>query len=680
MKKILIVDDNQQNLYMLQTLLSGNGYAVISAFHGAEALEKAKSEHPDMIISDILMPVMDGFQLCRTWKTDNQLKNIPFLFYTATYTDPKDEEFGLGLGAERYIIKPTEPDALLSILKDVFKTKTPGHIAEPREPRSDECTYMREYNEVIIRKLEDKMVQVEKANRRLEQQVAKQMRIEHQLRESDAQNRALIEAIPDMMFIINKEGVFLDFVPSSTAKPLLPPDEFLGKKISDIMPPEIAKNQMEQIRKTIETGQLQISDYVLQESESIKHYEGRMVSISDDKVLAISRDITETKQMQEQLNQSMKMEAIGRLAGGIAHDFNNALTVILAISDMMLKDLTEVHPLYPEIKEIHKAGERCSILTRQLLAFSRLQPLQMTVLNLNDVFINMEKMLVRVIGEDIEIVKFLESEKGSVKADIGQLEQILANLAVNARDAMPNGGTLTIETKDVYLDDEYANNHMDVVSGNYVMLAVSDTGEGMNSETRSKVFEPFFTTKEKGKGTGLGLASVYGIVKQSGGNIWVYSEPGKGSTFKIYLPRVEEKAEKLKEQKSDSKKSYRGSETVLLVEDEDSVREVTKRMLTSNGYTVLDASNAEQSLKICEQHPESIHLLITDMVMPGMSGTELGDHMTRKYPNMKVLYISGYTDNAIIQQGILPNATHFIQKPFTAESLLHKVSQVIHEK
>jgi two-component system cell cycle sensor histidine kinase/response regulator CckA len=396
-------------------------------------------------------------------------------------------------------------------------------------------------------------------------------------------------------------------------------------------------------------------------------------------IVGVGRDITERKQLEDQLHQAIKMEAIGRLAGGVAHDLNNALTPIMGISEILLKELGPGHPIYEDIQEIKESGERCVSLTRQLLAFGRRQPLDMKVLNINDAVINIEKLLARVIGEDIGLVQFLDPELGNVKADVGQLEQIIVNLAVNARDAMPDGGKLTIETKNVTLDEEYSNNHVSTAPGPYVMLAVSDNGTGMDAETRAHIFEPFFTTKEIGKGTGLGLSTVYGIVKQSGGNIGVYSEPGKGTTFKIYLPRVEEEAEETRARKRVSAISYRGSETILLVEDEDSVRKVAKRILEEQGYQILEAGNSEQALKLSESYKRPIHIIITDVVMPGMSGKEMSERLLISRPGIKILFVSGYTDNAIVHHGVLEKGTNFLQKPFTVESLTAKVRTVLDE-
>ncbi len=382
------------------------------------------------------------------------------------------------------------------------------------------------------------------------------------------------------------------------------------------------------------------------------------------------------RQSEERLLQAQKMEAVGRLAGGVAHDFNNFLTVIGGFGERLLRGLHAGDARRRDAEEIRRAAERASDLTRQLLAFSRRQVLAPKVLDLNAVVAGMGAMLRRLIGEDIDLVTVLDPALGHVKADPGQLEQVVMNLAVNARDAMPRGGKLTIETRNVELDEAYAGEHVSVNPGRYVMLAVSDTGCGMDAETRARLFEPFFTTRERGKGTGLGLATVYGIVKQSGGNIWVYSEPGRGTSFKIYLPRVEEAVEAAQAAGAIGG-SLRGSETVLLVEDEEGVRTLVREVLVRHGYTVLAARHGGEALLICERHEGPIHLMVTDVVMPEMSGRELAERLAPLHPAMKVLYVSGYTDDAIVHHGVLDRRTPFLEKPFSPDALARKVREVL---
>jgi two-component system cell cycle sensor histidine kinase/response regulator CckA len=380
--------------------------------------------------------------------------------------------------------------------------------------------------------------------------------------------------------------------------------------------------------------------------------------------------------LEEQLLQAQKMEAVGRLAGGVAHDFNNLLMVIQGYSEMTLLEIKEGDPIRAGLEEIHRAGERAADLTRQLLAFSRRQVLELRVIDLNTLVQNLGKMLRRMIGEDIQMVTVLAGDLGRVKADPGQMEQALINLAINARDAMPDGGTLTLATANVELDEARAKSHVGGSAGSYVMLSMSDTGSGMAPEIRERIFEPFFTTKERGKGTGLGLSMVYGIVRQSGGAIWAESEPGRGTTFRILLPKVDAPEETV-EERPGRKVLPRGDETILVVEDAAEVRHLVVQVLEMQGYRVLAASHGEEALQVAGRHEVPIALMVTDVVMPGMSGKGLADRIVLSRPAMKVLYMSGYTDEAIVHHGILNEGLNYIQKPFAVESLVIKVREVL---
>jgi len=392
-------------------------------------------------------------------------------------------------------------------------------------------------------------------------------------------------------------------------------------------------------------------------------------------------DVTKRMQIEAELRQAQKMEAIGTLAGGVAHDFNNILTTIIGNADLMLMTVDKDKSLRKGIEDIKIAGERAAALTRQLLAFSRKQIIQPKVLDLNKLLSGIEKMLVRLIGEDVEILMIPESALWRIEIDPGQMEQVIMNLVVNAKDAMPNGGKLTIETSNMDLDENYFSDHgiVEKHPGSYVVLAVSDTGIGMDKEVQEHIFDPFYTTKEKGKGTGLGLSTIYGIVKQNNGFIWVYSEPGQGSTFKVYLPKVkgdvkEEEIEQTPVEHLD------GSETVLIVEDDDSLRKLTRTVLKQRGYKILEAENGEDALRISKEHEGTIDLMITDVVMPKMSGKETAERLQPLYPQMRVIYMSGYTDNAIFHHGVLAPGLNFLEKPFSLEGLARKVREVLDKK
>jgi two-component system cell cycle sensor histidine kinase/response regulator CckA len=417
---------------------------------------------------------------------------------------------------------------------------------------------------------------------------------------------------------------------------------------------------------------------VLIKDRIIRDKKGRIMGIR-----SMIEDITERRRAEEalqkseeQLRQWQRVEAIGRLAGGVAHDFNNLLMTIKGCSELLLGGLDRRDSRREEVEEIRKAAERATALTRQLLAFGRRQVLQPQVLDLNEVVANMDRMLQRLIGEDIQLFTVLDPELWPVKVDPGQIEQVIMNLAVNARDAMPSGGKLTIETANVLLDEDYARRHVSVKPGPCVMLAVTDNGCGMDKETQSHLFEPFFTTKKTGEGSGLGLSTVYGIVKQSEGNVWAYSELEQGTTFKIYLPRIEEAVKRYRP-KAGPAISPGGSETILLVEDEEAVRTIVSKILQNKGYTVLEAHQGNEALQICEHHEGLIHLMVTDVVMPQMSGRELAERLAILRPEIRVLFMSGYPDNAIVHHGVLGTGTAFLQKPFSLYALECKVRELL---
>ncbi len=392
--------------------------------------------------------------------------------------------------------------------------------------------------------------------------------------------------------------------------------------------------------------------------------------------VVVAREITERKQLQAQLVQAQKMEAVGRLAGGVAHDFNNLLTAILGYGEMLFLDLPENDPRRLYAAEIINTAEHASALTRQLLAFSRKQLIQPRIINLNELVADMEKMLRRLLGEDLDLITLLDPTLGAVNADPSQMDQVIMNLAVNARDAMPRGGRLTIETENVFLDEAYAREHLEVAPGPYVMLTVSDTGSGMDAATQAHIFEPFFTTKEPGKGTGLGLSTVFGIVKQNGGHLWFNSEPGQGTTFRVYLPIVEEPAMPLHPAAATAA-SLQGSETILVAEDDELLRHVICQALGAYGYRVLEARHGQEAILVCGRHRGPIHLVLTDVVMPGMSGGELMERLSPLGRKMKVLFMSGYTEDTAALQSLLASGVPFLEKPFKMINLIKMVREVL---
>ncbi|MEK7317351.1 MAG: ATP-binding protein, partial [Candidatus Eisenbacteria bacterium] len=507
-------------------------------------------------------------------------------------------------------------------------------------------------------------------------------------RESERIYRELFENNPNPMFVYDRDTLrFLAVNDVAVSHYGYSREEFLGMTIEKIRSPEDIPAMRKSVRDVPGTIRKAGTWKHLRKNGGIIDVEitthdlefgGRQAR------LVLATDVTERKRaeaerdtLEKRLAQSQRMESIGRLAGGVAHDFNNLLVVILGYSELLLKRPAAVDPAVGDpLREIHKAGERAANLTRQLLAFGRKQVLELKSIGLNRVIAGFEEMLSRLIPESIDVTTHLAPDLGSVKADPSQVEQILLNLCINARDAMPDGGRLTIETTSVSLDEEYAKAHTGVTPGPYVMLAVSDTGNGMDSETAGKIFDPFYTTKEKGKGTGLGLSTVYGIVKQHGGNIWVHSEPGRGTTFQVYLPRVDEPAEEEEDAPPASVRAAREQETVLVVEDDESVRDLVCRMLSGAGYDLLVARSGHEAVALAKE-AKAIHLLLTDVIMPVMSGRMVRDQVAALHPDVKVLYMSGYTDDVVAHQGVLEAGVHFLQKPFTARALEDKVRETM---
>ncbi len=937
MKRVLVVDDQAENLYLLRALLEGHGYAVDSACNGAEALALARKQPPDVVVSDLMMPVLDGYMLLREWKADPGLLSIPFIVYTATYTDAQDERLALDLGADAFLLKPTEPEVLIARLTEILDRTTATPSAN--RPSADEDRFLLGYSRALIRKLQEKSAMLEQVNRDLERDIAARQAAEVHLEGTRAQLSSLVDSVSGVLYeadaetlrfsfvspqaerllgfplsrwtedpvfwasrlhaddrdrvmqaarealaqrdrhvceyrliaadgrvvwirdlptfadepgqSVRRRGLLIDIteqrqaeadrqaseerfrlvaratndaiwdwdlvtqslwwsegfellfgfrrdevepsieswynrvhpddkqgvldgvhrvidgggsswayeyrflckdgsyayvldrghvIHDAAGKPVRmvggmtdmtarkrneeelrlrdraiqavsqgivitdpnQPDnpivyvstgferttgysrvEALGRNCRFLQGEDTDQRDVQELREAVAAARpcsVEILNYRKDGSHFWNHLTISPVLDPDGRLthfVGVQNDVTERRRLEEQFRQAQKMEAIGQLAGGVAHDFNNLVTVIAGYSEILLSR-TDLDPSIIEpARAIKEAGERAASLTRQLLGFSRQSMLQPRLVDLNAVITELTSMLRRLIGEDVMLSTVLDPGISLVRVDPGQLDQVLMNLAINARDAMPRGGKLTIETANVMRTDEYAATHLDTRPGPHVMLAMTDTGLGMPPEVQARIFEPFFTTKEIGRGTGLGLAMVFGIVQQSSGGIHVYSEPGRGTTFRLYFPAVA--GGELPPAEPSVRPSARGTETILLVEDEAGVRRLAEMNLIEQGYRVLTAPDGRSALALADAMEGTIDLLLTDVVMPAMSGPEVAEQLRRRFPRIRVLYMSGYTTDAVVRHGLLEAEMSFIQKPYTPTALANKVRHVLDE-
>jgi two-component system cell cycle sensor histidine kinase/response regulator CckA len=624
---ILVLDDDRGMCETIGDVLEQRGYVVQIATEARAGLEIAAASPIEAAIVDIKLPDMSGIDVLHGIRKVLPTTEIIFITGHASLTTAIQAINGLAFA---YLVKPFEMSHLLMTV---------------------------------------------------EQAVRKQ-RLAQALLDSDERYRFVTENIADAVFLLDLDGRIALGNHRAEMITGYAQAELVGRAFFSLLPEAGAREaraRLSDVRAGVKVSPFFEVELIQKDGARVL-LEVHVTSVLKDGQpvarLGVARDITERRYLEDQLRQAQKMEGIGRLAAGVAHDFNNLLTAIGGRCYLVLNALTSENPIRREIEIIQDAAERAAKLTHQLLAFSRKQILDPCVLDLNATVTGIEPLLRRMIREDIEIATALDSAAGRVKADAGQIEQVLLNLAVNASDAMPNGGWLTLATSNVTLDEAYARTHAEVEPGPYVMLSVSDTGHGMTAEVQAHIFEPFFTTKEVGKGTGLGLATAYGIAKQSGGHITVHSEPGHGAVFKLYLPRVEE-GPGTAEPARPTEITRRGSETVLLVEDDEPLRTLAREILSIQGYTVLDAISPSEALRLADVHPGPIHLLLTDVVMPQMNGRQVADHLLAARPGLKVLFMSGYTDAAIVEHGVLEPGTHFLQKPFTPDGLLRRVREVL---
>jgi PAS domain S-box-containing protein len=665
---IMVVDDDDNSRVFLERSLRAQQYTVESATNGSSAMEKIYQRRPDLVISDILMPGMNGFELCRRIKTDEQLRNIAFIFYTATFVDQRDEKLAMALGASRFLIKPMEPSDFLRIIREVIQEYETSRLAVPDRPLAEMKDLCQMQAEALARKLDKKVQELEKERKAL--------------RESEGRFRALTESTSDWIWEVDRNGVYTYSSPKIRDLLGYEPGEVIGKTPFDFMSSDDAQRLAREFKLIVELKK----PFAAFENVTL-HKDGRKIVLEKSGVpffdpsgnlegyRGIDRDITERKKLEEKLLHSQKMDAIGQFAGGIAHDFNNMLTAIIGYAEFLKIDTDNDSPSYHYVDAILSAAAKSVSLTQQILAFSRKQIMSPAQTDLNALIKGIEKLLRRLIGEDIEINITLADRDLTVLVDHGQLEQVLMNLCTNARDAMPDGGTLFISTGTDFLDKEYIKTCDVENAGMYALITVTDTGSGMDEKTRRRIFEPFFTTKELGKGTGLGLATVYGIIKQHNGHINVYSEQGKGTTFKIYLPLTESLMEK--GERKEAIPPERGSETVLVAEDSDDVRALTKQVLLKYGYQVIEAVDGEDAVNQMRKYKDIVRLVVIDVIMPKKSGKEVCDEIRKIKPDVKVLFTSGYTSDIIDRKGILEEGAGFISKPLTPHDLLHKIRETL---
>jgi PAS domain S-box-containing protein len=823
-RRVLVVDDEALNVRLATMRLRDAGFEIETAAGGEEALEKARRSVPDAILSDVLMPGIDGFLLCDAVRRDPSLAQVPVVLLSSAYVDEADQALAREMGANALLLRTPDFGTAITALTEALRSGSARPAAVAGADRSAL------HKERVQIQLERQLARNDALLRQGAIQAAA-LSVVRGLAEALAKPRDLASVLGDvlvhcldatglstgLLYLVSGDGTLhlraqaglpadaraaaatcfghaevlrrvlegTDPVAYSAGSGEADPGlrelaESLGRTSVLVIPFVVAEERVgilllaadaqdfsepawigfastlaRQFGQTIAVGQSlfrgaasearyrtlmeHANDAILlvgsegiveanqqteallgrprsaivghrfdefvdatdrssailhgdlttrTEDQLLRRADGSTVSVDvstspvrigeDTIVLLILRDITERRRLETQLRQAQKMEAVGRLAGGVAHDFNNLLGVISGYAELLRKGLEPEHPAQRRVHEIQRAAERASGLTRQLLAFSRKQVLETKILNLGDVVADVEGMLHRLIGEDVRLSTKAAADLGQVRADRGQVEQVILNLVVNARDAMPKGGELIIETANTTFDEAYCRQHPDVRPGRYVMLAVSDTGEGMDAETQSHIFEPFFTTKGEGKGTGLGLATVFGIVKQSGGHVNVYSEPGRGSTFRVYLPRTDEEAQP--EVAAPTSNDLGGHETILLVEDAEALRVMIREILEGAGYAVVERASSQEVLEQAGAGLGAFDLLLTDVIMPRVSGPDLARALRRAHPGLKVLFMSGYTDQAVGRQGVLDSGGQFLQKPFTTDGLLTKVRAVLDSK
>ena len=683
MTRVLIVDDKEENIYYLQALLGGNGFAVDTARHGAEALVKARMAPPDVVVSDLLMPVMDGYTLLRHWKSDARLRRVPFIVYTATYTEAEDERLALNLGADAFILKPAEPEAFLTRLREVQNAKAAAVPIQPRMPAGDENALLKVYSETLIRKLEEKTLQLEHANQTLQEDIARRKRVEEQLRESEEQLRATFEQAAVGIAHVAPDGRYLRVNDKLCEITGYPREELTAMTFQQLTLPE-DRAEGENARLAMLAGER--SNFT-----SEKRYRRKQGDIIWTNVvttllrdaagtpkyfIAVTADITERKMLEEQFLRAQRLESIGTLAGGIAHDLNNLLTPVL-----MGTGLLKLGPMSENnvrvLDTIERSARRGTELLKQVLSFARGVAGERVAVHPGLVIREIEGMMRNTFPKNIVFEAEIAKDVWAVSGDPTQLNQVLLNLCVNARDAMPDGGKLAIVARNAEVDAQFAALNRGATPGRHVILEVADTGCGIAREHINRIFDPFFTTKESGKGTGLGLSTTLGIVRSHGGFLNVQSEPGQGSTFSVYLPALQEAAPAAAPAAPVRDLPRGNGELVLVVDDEANVLGITRDTLEAFGYRVLTAADGAQAVALYAAQRPEVALVVTDMMMPVMDGSALAAALRRIDPGVRIIGISGLSTHADAARGASGGMERFLAKPFTAEDLLRYVAKVL---
>ena len=679
MSRILIVDDKEENRYYLEALLRGHGHQTECAGNGADALELARRNAPDVVISDLLMPVMDGYSLLRHWKADPKLRKVPFIVYTATYTEPEDERLALDLGADAFILKPAEPQEFLAWLREVLsRPPAQGPIAAP-PARADEADLLRTYSETLIRKLEEKSLQLEEANRRMLHDIERREAAEAALRISEERFRLLAKATNDAVWdwdlcagsrwwgagFADLFGHEADGAPAARGA------------WAELIHPQDRERVLAGLKQAIDQGiDTWTARYRLRRADgSWAQVEDRGLLLRNEagepiRMVGGMSDVSARLQLEERLRASQRMESIGQLTGGVAHDFNNLLTVVMGSAESLLAEFALAPPARTLVETTLAAAQRGADLTRRLLTFARRQPLSQQAVPLRRLVVDIEPLLRRLLGGQVSLSIACADDGLSAWTDPAQLEQAVLNLCANARDAMPNGGELRIGIARERLDPQQATLQQ-LDAGEYAVLSVADSGEGIEPELLSRVFEPFFTTKPEGRGTGLGLAMVYGLARQSSGSVTVASQPGCGSEFRLYLPIAPTDAgAAAAEQAAPSPARAAGCTacTVLLVEDDESVRQLTRSQLESLGHTVLEAAEGAQALVVL-QGDATVDLLLSDVMMPRMTGPQLAAQALRVRPGLRVLFVSGNAPDSIAIETRPVLSVPVLAKPYRRDQL-----------